>query len=156
MNLSPAMHFTLTRLNTALIQGDDDLLASCFEGVDIQELLSQDNLTKVRARGKNAMVIFLASLAVSNDIAPKRAQIWLDCYQSIAKNQLSEGLLALPVHNVLRLTVSAIMRRVPLAKQDLAQCKASHQQWQDAIELAVDARDWQTAVSLAERLAQKK
>jgi tetratricopeptide (TPR) repeat protein len=156
MNLSPAMHFTLTRLNTALIQGDDALLASCFEGVDIQELLSQDNLAKVRARGKNAMVIFLASLAVSNDIAPKRAQIWLDCYQSIAKNQLSEGLLALPVHNVLRLTVSAIMRRVPLAKQDLAQCKASHQQWQDAMELAVDAKDWHTGVSLAERLAQKK
>ncbi len=156
MNLSPSMHFTLARLNTALIHGDEALLASCFEGVDIEALLSQDNLAKVRARGKNAMVIFLATLAVSNDIEPKRAQIWLDCYQSIAKKQLQGGTLALPEHNVLRLTVSALTRKTPLKRQDLAQCKASHQDWQDAIELALDARDWHTAVALAEKLAFKK
>lgn len=156
MNLSAELQFTLTRLNTALIQGDEALLASCFDGKDLNELLSQDTLGKVRARGKNVMVIFLATLAVSNDIDVLRAQIWLDCYHSIAKKCLSPGLLALAEHNVLRLTTWAVIQAKPLQKQDLAACKGSPQQWQDAFELAVDSRDWISAVTLLEKLFQKK
>lgn len=156
MNLSPEMQFTLTRLNTALIQGDDALLASCFEGVDLNALLSQDTLSKVRARGKSVMTIFLSTLAVSNDIESPRAQIWLDCYHSIAKKAMSPHLLALGDKNVLRMTVQALVLGTPLRQADMAACKGSQQQWQDAFELAVDSRDWTSAVTLLEKLAQKK
>lgn len=156
MNLSPELQFTLTRLNTALIQGDDALLASCFEGVDLNEILCQDTLGKVRARGKSVMTIFLATLAVSNEIEASRAQVWLDCYHSIARKNLTPGLRALDERHVLRLTTQAVIQCLPLKRQDLSACKGNRQQWQDAFELAIDSRDWISAVSLLEKLSEKK
>lgn len=156
MNLSPAMHFTLTRLNSALIQGNEDDLARCLSEVALEELLSQETIRKVRARGKTAMCIFLCTLAAANEVDARNAQIWLDCYQSIATRSLRGGLLRMPTNNILRLCVQALVDQAPLKKSDLKNAKGSDANWHDAFELSVDSRDWVTAVSLLETLGLKK
>ncbi len=156
MNLSPAMHFTLTRLNSALIQGDEEDLAQCLSEVELGELLSQETIRKVRARGKTAMCIFLCTLAAANDIEAPRAQVWLDCYHSITTRTLRDGLRRLPAGNILRLAVQALVDRVPLTRAAVKNARGSEANWQDAFELCVDTKDWVSAVSLLETLGLSK
>ncbi len=156
MNLSPAMHVTLTRLNSALIQGHEDDLVQCLSEVDLDDLLSQETIRKVRARGKSTMCIFLCTLAVANEVDARNAQVWLDCYQSITTRTMRDGLLRMPANNILRLCVQALVERKPLTKPDLGNAKGSDANWHDAFELSVDSRDWVTAVSLLETLGLKK
>lgn len=156
MNLSPAMHFTLTRLNSALIQGNEEDLLQCLSEVDLGDLLSQDTIRKVRARGKTTICIFLCTLAVANEIEARSAQVWLDCYHSITTKSLRDGLLRLPAGNILRLCVQALVDHAPLKKSDLKNAKGSDANWHDAFELCVDSKDWVSAVSLLETLGLKK
>lgn len=156
MKLNPVMHFTLTRLNTALVQGDEAMLLECLNAVDLQTLLSQDTIRKVRARGKIPMVNFLCTLAVANEVEPARAQVWLDCYHSVSTGGLTEGLRRLSANNVLRQAVQAQVRKAPLQPAELKNTKGSDTQWHDAFELCVDLKDWVSAVSLLETLGAKR
>lgn len=156
MKLNPAMHFLLTRLNTALVQGDEATLLDCLNAVDLQTLLSQDTILKVRARNKLPMINFLCTLAVANEVEPARAQVWLDAYHSISTGQPTEGLRKLSANNALRQAVEAQIRKAPLQPADLKNTKGSDSQWHDAFELCVDLRDWVSAVSLLETLGAKR
>lgn len=156
MKLSSEMLFHLTRINTALLQGNNELLASCFEGVDLNKLLCEENIAEVRARGKNVMTIFLTTLAVSNDISPQRAQIWLDCYQSIAKGTLLNNLQKSSDKNFLKLIVTSIIKKIDLNINNLKSCKGSSQNTVDGFELLIDYKKWSSAVTFLEHLSKQK
>lgn len=155
MKLSPYMQFNLTRLNSALIRGDENALMECLQAVPLGELLSQDTVLKVRARGKTSMALFLCTLAVANEVEPERAQVWLDCYQSVANRELRGGLLKHSDHNVLRKAVEALTRGTALAAAELKGTKGSTQHWKDAVELLIDHKDWESAVTLLTHLGKK-
>jgi tetratricopeptide (TPR) repeat protein len=147
MNLSPPLQYAMTRINRALLQNDQDSLVQALQSVPLPELLSQDTLEKVRARGKSALVIFLATLASSNDIEPQAARFWLSCYQSIHHKTLSPELQALRANHVLRQTLEALMARsagTPLPP-DLS---GTPKQWTQAFELAIDHKQWSLATQL--------
>ena len=129
MKLSPAMQHALTRINTALIEGQEDALVAGLESVPLAQLLAEDNIARVRARNKKSLVLLLCSLAVSNDIAPARAQIWLDCYQSIVNQALSANITRLSENNILRLVVTSLCQGTPLQAKDLLKVKGDHQHW---------------------------
>ncbi len=156
MKLSPSLHLTLARLNAALLQGNNDDLVECLQDADLPELLSDDTVAKVRARGKNALVIFLCTLGVSNDVDAQRAQLWLDCYHSMATQSLREGIRRLSTSNVLRLTVEALIRKRPLTHATLKGAKGNASAWHDAFELAFDNKCWTSAVALLEVLGRTR
>jgi hypothetical protein len=156
MKLSPAMQHALTRINTALIEGHDEALVNALESVPLEQLLSEDNIACVRARGKKSLVLLLSSLAVSNDVGPARAQLWLDCYQSIANKSLTTNMSRLSEHNILRIVLTSLVHETPLLPKDLVKFKGDHQHWWDAFELAVDNKAWSTAVAALEALGKKK
>ncbi len=156
MKLSPVMHLTLARLNSALLQGKNDELVECLSSVDLNELLSEETIGKVRARGKNALCIFLCTLGVSNDINVESSQFWLDCYHSIATGSLRDGIRKLSSQNILRLTVEALIRKAPLKPAQLKSVKGSSTAWHHAFELAFDCKDWDTAVNMLQSLGKSR
>jgi len=156
MKLSPGMHLTLARLNSALMQGKNDELVECLSNVDLNELLSEDTIAKVRARGKNALCIFLCTLGVNNDINVESSQLWLDCYHSIATGSLRDGVVRLSKNNVLRMTVEALIRKTPLKGAQLKSAKGGASAWHHAFELAFDSKDWTSAVTMLEVLGQSR
>ena len=156
MKLNPTMQHTLTKINTALIEGHEDALISGLESVPLEQLLSEDNIACVRARDKKSLILLLCSLAVSNDITPSRAQIWLDCYQSIVNKELTQGITRLSEHNILRKVVTSLAYGSPLQLGDLQKIKGDHQHWWDAFELAIDNKAWATAVCALETLGKKR
>ena len=156
MKLSPTLQAALTRINTALINGREDELVKCLNETDLDVLLSQDTLAKLRARGKVPLCNFIATLAVANEVEPKRAQVWLDAYHSIATGSTEAALLRLPPNNVWRQAVEAQAHKAALSRDALKNTKGSPQEWQDAFELCMDMRDWESALHLLETLAVKR
>lgn len=156
MKLSTEIHATIARLNAALLQGNEAELSHCFESVSVSDLLSQDTLEAVRARQKIPLTLFLATLAVANNVSPQTAQIWLDCYQSITKQTLCGHLATLSPRNVLRQTMESLISNQPLERTQINTFKGTHQQWQDSFELLIDCRSWMSAINFAESLSRRK
>ena len=156
MKLATPIHAALAKINSALMQNQEDQLAQCFQGIDIAELLSQDTLLSIRARRMVPLTLLLSSLAVSNEIAQQRAQIWLSCYQSIAKKKLSHDLSLLGEKNILHCAVTSLITSTKLHHKSLANSSGTHQQWLDAFELLIDSRQWTCATALADALILKK
>ncbi len=147
MNLTPPLQYAMTQINRALMVGDSSALVSALQGVELAELLSQDTLEKVRARGKGALVVFLATLACNNDVEQEQAQFWLDCYQSISQKRLAPALQSLPADNVLGATVQSLIEGIltPVLEQRLS---GTAQQWICGFELAIDHKRWGLADAL--------
>ncbi len=154
MKLTVEMHQVLANINTALLKGDESALANAFEGVDLSQLLSQETIAVTRALGKKPMTLLLCTLAEQNDVQAPRAKHWLDCYQSILHAQLAPSLQSLSLLNVLRMAVEALRKQTPLNAVALAgkKVKGSPQAWQDAIELLLDHKDWNTSYELLKHL----
>lgn len=147
MNLSPPLQLAITQIHRALMVDDQTALVSALGNVDLPDLLSQDTLEKVRARGKSALAIFLATLACNNEVEEAQAQFWLDCYQSIHQKQLVGALQRLKADNVLRLTLQGLMdeKTQAIEPQHLS---GSARHWVQAFELAIDHKRWSLASSL--------
>lgn len=147
MNLSPPLQLAVTQIHRALMVGDQTALVSALENVDLPDLLSQDTLEKVRARGKSALVIFLATLASNNNVEVEQAQFWLECYQSIHQKQWLGALQKLKADNVLRLTLQRLMdeKANNIQAQPLS---GSARHWVQAFELAIDHKRWSLANAL--------
>lgn len=156
MKLSPKLQAELTRINTALVHGREEELVQCLNETDLDVLLSQDTLAKLRARAKVPLCNFIATLAVANEVEPKRAQVWLEAYHSIATGTTDAALLKLHPTNVWRQAVEAQVKKSPLSRNALKNTKGSPQEWQDAFELCVDMRSWESAVNLLETLSVKR
>jgi hypothetical protein len=156
MKLSVAMHEALSKINAALMQGDEVALERSFDGVDLEQLLSQETIAVARALGKKPMVLLLCTLAEQNGVQPMRAKHWLDCYQSVVRQKLVPSLLVLSPLNVLRLVVESLMEKKVLGfeTRSLSKVKGGAQAWQDALELLLDHRDWKSCLSLLEALEQ--
>jgi len=157
MQLSAEMHHALARINTALLNGNEDQLALAFDGVDLQKLLSQETIAIVRALGKAPLTMLLCTLAQHNDVEVERARHWLACYQSIARQQLDPELAQLSRQHVLRLAVEALTLRQPLQMAQLQKIKlkGSAQVWQDAVEVLLDHKDWASTLTLLGRLGKQ-
>lgn len=156
MKLSVAMHEALSKVNAALMQGDEVALERSFDGVDLEQFLSQETIAVARALGKKPMVLLLCTLAEQNGVQPMRAKHWLDCYQSVVRQKLAPSLLVLSQLNVLRLVVESLMEKKVLSFEthSLSKVKGGAQAWQDALELLLDHRDWKSCLSLLEALEQ--
>ena len=156
MKLSTELHATLARLNAALMQGREGEIEDCLRSANTAQLLCQETIEAVRARQKIPLTLFLSTLAVANEVSPKRAQTWLDCYQSVTKKGLIGQLASLGTRNVLCATVESLISAKPLLPGQLKTCDGTHQHWHDAFELLVDYRAWESAINLATRLSGKK
>lgn len=150
-----ALRLKLASIDIALINGQSEILERIFFENDINEVLSQDSIALARAEGKAHLVIFLCTLATHNGIEPERAQHWLDIYQSLGQKTLSTALLKLSRHNVLRLTLDALIRKTPLTTKDLEKVKGNGLMWLDAIDLIIDHRDWSSAGVLLTHLGHR-
>jgi len=150
MELSDSLNTTLGRLKHALAKGDERLILDILEGCDLKELLSQDTISFARRRRETQMCSFLCTLAAANDISADRAQLWLDCYQSIKLRQLEGALQTLSGRNVLRVTVEALFRDEELTQQKLKRAKGTPQAWLDSLELCIDFNNWTSAVGVLE------
>ena len=146
------MQQTLSKINSALIKGCDVALITAIESVPLDQLLSQDNIAQIRARDKKNLVLLLSTLAVSNDVSPARAQVWLDCYHSISSKTLAANILRMSEYNILRLVINSLIKNKELKHEDLIKYKGDNQHWCDAFELAIDNKAWSTAVVLLEIL----
>lgn len=148
------MHEALSKVNAALMQGDDVALERSLDGVDLEQFLSQETIAVARALGKKPMVLLLCTLAEQNGFQPTRAKHWLDCYQSVVRQKLAPSLLNLSHLNVLRLTVESLIEKKVLSieTRSLSKVKGGSQAWQDALELLLDHRDWKSCLSLLEAL----
>jgi tetratricopeptide (TPR) repeat protein len=157
MKLTVQMHQVLATINTALMKGDDSALANAFEGVDLIQLLSQETIAVTRALGKKPMTLLLCTLAEQNDVQALRAKHWLDCYQSILRGNLAPSLQNLSPQNVIRLAVESQIHQRPLNATALAgkKVKGSPQAWQDAIELLLDHKDWDSSYELLKSLGRQ-
>lgn len=152
MAIAPPLNFTLGRLNSALLMGSENQLLAALKDVDLNELLSQETIAEVRSRGKSAMVRFLCTLAVTNEVDPEPAQVWLDCYQTIALKEESGHLSQLSKRNILRTATAAVAHAHTLSTEQLKDCKGSTAHWLAALELLFDFRHWQSAAALLEAL----
>lgn len=152
MKFKPQTLYTIQCLNTYLLERNHDAIAACVEAADLDDLLSDETLTKIRARGKNVLVIFLSSLAASNDINVARASWWRDVYQSVAARSPHGKIVTLGDANVMSMVIHAVGHQKPLTKQNLFKVKGSDAHWLDAFELALDNHQWATAQALLERL----
>lgn len=157
MKLSADLHHALARINTALLNSDEVALGQAFEGVDLNRLLSQDTIAIVRVLGKGPLTLLLCTLAEHNDVEVDRARHWLACYQSVVQRQLVPSLTPLSRQNVLRIAVEALAQQKPLSAPQLAKLKlkGTPQVWQDAVELLLDHKDWDSLLALLARLGRQ-
>lgn len=162
MELSIEINHALALINNALLKEDDSALEKAFDGVDLVEILSSRTITAVRALGKAPMVLLLCTLADHNGVEVSGAKRWLAAYQSIAREQLVPDLVQLSKRHVRRLAVEALIIRQSLVGKNLdgGKLKGSPQDWQDALELLIDHRDWHSACTvlqlLGDQLAEKE
>ena len=157
MKLTLEMHRALASINTALMKGDQDALENAFEGVNLEQLLSQDTIAVTRALGKKPITLLLCTLAEQNEVETARAQHWLACYQSIVRDKLEKPLEGLSRQNVLRFAVECLISRQPLTPTLLSgkKIKGTPQAWQDALELLLDHKDWTSALELLRHLGKQ-
>jgi len=145
-------------INAALLKGDDQTLEKAFEGVDLTELLSQHTIAVVRGLAKDPLVMLLCTLAEHNDVEVSDAKRWLAAYQSIARRELQPVLQSLSDRHVRRLAVQALIVRQPIDAKILAvgKVKGSPQDWQEALELLIDHKDWSSSLALLRHLGQQR
>jgi hypothetical protein len=157
MKLSIEMHRALAMINAALLKGDDASLEAAFDGVDLGELLSQKTITVVRGLGKSPLVLLLCTLAEHNDVEVADAKRWLAAYQSIARKQFHADLKQLSARHIRRLAVEALMLARPIDLKSLGtlKIKGSPQDWQEAIELLIDHKDWSSPQALLRNLGRQ-
>jgi hypothetical protein len=157
MKLTLEMHRALASINAALMKGDQSALENAFEGVDIEQLLSQDTIAVTRALGKKPITLLLCTLAEQNNVETVRAKHWLACYQSILREQLEAPLDSLSRQNVMRLALECLMHKQPMTAAMLSgkKVKGNPQTWQDAIELLLDHKDWTSALELLRHLGKQ-
>lgn len=155
MNLTPPLQLAMTQINRALMVNDQEALIQALQSVPLPELLSQDTIEKVRARGKSALVIFLSTLAVSNEVQALAAQHWLDCYQSIVQKQMAPSMAVLPEHHVLRTTLQVLGQAEAYAPLPQTALSGQPLQWAQAFELAIDHKRWAWAQELLARATPK-
>lgn len=157
MKLTLDMHRALASINAALMKGDQSALESAFDGVDLEQLLSQDTIAVTRALGKKPITLLLCTLAEQNEVEVARAQHWLACYQSILREKLEAPLDVLSRQNVLRFAVESLMHREPLTAVLLSgkKIKGTPQAWQDALELLLDHKNWSSALELLRHLGKQ-
>lgn len=157
MKLTLEMHRALASINAALMKGDQSALENAFDGVDLEQLLSQDTIAVTRALGKKPITLLLCTLAEQNGVEKARAQYWLACYQSILREQLEAPLDSLSRQNVMRLALECLMHKQPLTAAMLSgkKVKGNPQTWQDAIELLLDHKYWTSALELLRHLGKQ-
>ncbi len=154
MKLTLEMHRALASINAALMKGDESALEAAFGGVDLNQLLSQDTIAVTRALGKKPITLLLCTLAEQNEVEVARAQHWLACYQSILREKLESPLDGLSRQNVLRLSVESLIQKQSFTAASLSgkKIKGAAQAWQDALELLLDHKDWNSAFELLKHL----
>ena len=155
LQLPAHLQYALQRMNNALLERDDVALEAAFEGVNIEDLLSDETLERVRARRKPALTIFLASLAVSNDINIKQATQWRDAFQSISSGKLTGMVEALPKNNVMRLATQSLASGQTLQSTHLGRAIGGDTQWVNSFELLIDHKAWDSALNLMVHLSQR-
>ena len=150
MEPSESLYPTLGLLKLALAQGDESLISRILEDSDLDELLSQRTILRVRMRREHMVCAFLCTLAAANNVSPTRAQLWLSCYQSVRTKKLTDDLEQLSKRNIQRLTVEALIKNEQLSSATLKNAKGTDQTWIDSLELCVDFDNWASAVQLLE------
>ena len=156
MSIPNEIHATLSRINTALLQCKEESIPSLLVDVDIAQLLSQETLQLARAKKKIPLTIFLATLAVCNEVSANRAQLWLDAYQSIARKELTPGILQLGRQNIFRLALESLINTTPITSETLSASKHIGSQLPDAFELLLDMHKWESALVILSNLKQTK
>lgn len=152
MTLTPQMDMVLGGLYKGLIDQDENTIIECLGQVDLNDLLSQETISEVRARGRTPLTLFLCTLAISNEIDAQAAQFWLDCHHSITHRMLHDGIKRLDDTNIVRRLVEAAIHATNLQKAQVASATGSSQDWLQAFELTLDLADLVSAQLLIDTL----
>lgn len=165
MKFKPQTLHTIQTLNNLLLHpaggaaesaAREKAMQTCLENADLDDLFSNETLTRVRARGKNALVIFLSTLAVSNEFNVRAAAWWRDLYQTVARKQPQGHVERLTPRHVLRQVAMAAGAERVLSMGQFKTMSGQAEHWQDAFELAIDHRQWATAQNLLEHLGRTR
>lgn len=165
MKFKPETLHTIQTLNNLLLHPAKDpaqsaereqAMQNCLENADLDDLFSNETLTKTRARGKHALVIFLSSLAASNDFNVRAATWWRDLYQTVTCKKPQGHVEKLSSRHVLRQVALATGAERVLAMGEFKTMSGQPDHWQDAFELAIDHRQWKTAQNLLEHLGRTR
>ena len=145
----------LATIDGALLLQNNTAIEQSLQNCNLNEVLSQKAVSIARAEGKSSLVLFLCTLATHNDVEVERAQHWLDIYQSINRKEPIESAQKLGEYNALKMILNAIIKKEPLKHHELSKVKGKAQTWIDAIDLAVDSKEWKSATALLEALGSK-
>jgi tetratricopeptide (TPR) repeat protein len=145
----------LATIDGALLLQNNRAIEQSLQNCNLNEVLSQKAVSIARAEGKSSLVLFLCTLATHNDIEVERAQHWLDIYQSIIRKEPVESAQKLGENNALKMILNSIIKEEPLKRNELSKVKGKAQTWIDAIDLAVDSKEWKSATALLEALGSK-
>jgi len=159
MKLALAIQVALLRLGPALAKGDEETIAKILDelGFDgFKSLLSQQTIRVVRAKNLPQLVIFLSTLAASNDVEADEAAHWLDLYSCCSRKALSPRLLQRAPNHILRAVVEKLIAGQESSAGEWTKCKGDPLHWSDAVELALDKYQWQLAQHLIEAAQRKK
>lgn len=137
-------------------QSYDALEAVTLQELQKSQLLSAHSLDAARMQRLPATVIYLASLAIENEIDIGANTIWLAVYQSIGRRAETPAFQQLSRRSALQAAASSLIHQCELDKKALMQCHGELDEWLAAAELLVDyARLDQLKVLIAE-LARRK
>lgn len=156
MKLDQGLKNKLEELNAALMQGEEWRLGLILQDCVLEDVLSEQSIAYARSMDKKPLVLLLCSLAVSNDIEPMQAQLWMDAYQSIVRQALTPALRQRSRHQILRTTVAALADPAHPRAGVFKNVRGSRQEWRHALELAIDCRDWTLALNIAEAAQHNK
>lgn len=129
----------LLKLRSCIHQNGDGINEIAAEyGLDL--LISDALIDLARQLKESASVIFLTTLAVHNKAEIVRPQMLLEAYQSIKKENLSNGISGLPNKNVLRQTIKSLVESKVITKSATASERriGTGQEWVMAFELCLD------------------
>lgn len=147
---------TMLRLLTRLARLIDEQSYSEMDNIVSEfgaELLFSEEFIDYCRRMKNpSVVIFITTLAVHNSASPKRPEMILQAYQSIAGKQLTQGIIQLPQRHVIRQALLAIIEGTRLAPSTARgrPFVGSGQEWLMAVEFCLDHDQLENATYLVQ------
>lgn len=156
MNIPKPVKSALNKMNNALLGGSEDQIIEAIQGLALSEVFAPEAIEYARARRKIPLTLLISTLAVSNEVYPKQAESWLECYQSITNKTLSGKLAQLSENNILRTVVELLANCPVLERKSYRSCIGSEQDWVNAFELLIDFRNLTKAQTLTEALLLKK
>jgi hypothetical protein len=155
MQTQTKMSLTLHKIKPLITRRDLPAIEALVQQLGLDYLISDAFIDFCRIKRETGAVIFLTTLAIHNAAETERANLILECYQSILNGKLSESVSALSRSSVIRQTVAAILEgsRLNVILPSASNREECINEWIFAIELLLDHGSDSNALMLFEELS---